>query len=113
MATYKIYIGSDNNIILTGMRDSVDDSYLNSATVTYAIYAAEGYVRGTSSPIASGTGSLSYVSASNGNYRGTIDSTVTTTLTEEDWYYVVITFDQSSYEDERTLYCQAVLRGNR
>jgi hypothetical protein len=47
--------------------------YLNSATVTYAIY-----LQGSGTPISGGTGTLDYVTASNGDYTGVVNSTVLT-----------------------------------
>lgn len=97
-----IYIGSDHFVRYDGARDSATGVYLNSGTCTYELFTAAG--------ASLGTGTLSYVSASNGNYRGTIESTVTSGLTLGAAYRVVIVFEQGSYNDRRTLRLRAADR---
>ena len=83
-----LYVGSDNRIELTGLRDPDDDSYVNDATVTALLKDDTDTTTVTSSSI-----TLDYVAASNGNYRGSIPSTVT--LVDGTSYYVRITASSS------------------
>lgn len=92
MAT--VYIGCDHAFTMTGLQDNTG-AYLNAATVTYTIYTAAGVA------VTNGTGTLSYVAASNGNYAGTIESTVTSTLTQGNDYYADVPISQSTLNDFR------------
>ena len=60
-----IYIDEDNVIQWDGMADSTDSTYINDATATYAIKTLGGTSKAT--------GSLAYVSGSDGKYQGTLD----------------------------------------
>ena len=100
-----IYLSADHYVEYLDARDSADDTALNSATCTYALTTAAGVA------VSGGTGTLTYVAASSGNYRGTIESTVTATLTAGSRYKVVITFSQGLYQDSRTLWYRAGVRG--
>lgn len=105
-----LYLNCDHHVTLTGLSDEDSGSYLNSATVTYAVKNEDG------ATITGGTGSLSYVAASNGNYLGTIDSTALVTnsavpLTEFESATVVITITSGGYNDERTLEFEVRKRG--
>lgn len=102
MAT-AIYIAADRTVTYSGA--SAGGSYLNSATVTYSLKDA------TLTTVSGGTGTLSYVAASNGNYSGTIESTVTSTLTAGEKYYLDITLVSGSYDDFRRLELYAEYRG--
>ncbi len=84
-----VIIGDDFTLRINGARDP-DGSFLNSATVTFELFTAAG--------VSVTTGSLSYVAASNGNYRGVIESTVTSALTAGAQYYVIFVLVQSSYD---------------
>jgi hypothetical protein len=99
-----IFINADNEVSWTGA--TANGSYLNSATVTYALKTITG------ATVSGGTGTLSYVAASNGNYLGTIESTVTTLLTEGTVYLLQITLSQSSYNDFRQLEVVGTYREN-
>lgn len=100
MATQDIYIGSDHTVALTGM--AVGATYLNAATVSYALTEADG------DAVSGGTGTLSYVAASNGNYTGTIESTVADLLTENALYNLTITFAESPYNRKFRLRLRAL-----
>ncbi len=100
-----LWIGEDLNVALTGLVDAVSGSYLNTATVTFALKEDSG------TAVAGGTGTCAYVSASDGNYRGILDSAITATLTAGQQYRVEITFDQSNYEGFRRLEYVAQYRG--
>ena len=97
-----LYIGSDTTLTLTGL--SAGGSYLNSATVTYAIKTAAG------AAVTGGTGSYSYTAASNGDYTATVESTVTDDLTDGALYYVEVTISSGSYQDFRRIPHRACYR---
>ena len=96
-------INADNYLRYYGAQDSETGDYLNSGTCTYSLREEDG------TELATGT--LSYVSGSNGNYRGILDSADTAGLTDGERYVIVIIFDQDNYEDERRLYHRAGYRG--
>lgn len=100
-----IYIGVDNDVVVRGFYNSGAGNYLNSATVTWALKNSSG--------TSLATGSCSYVSASNGNYRGTIDSTDTASLTENATYYVEVTLTEGSITDFRRQRKTARYRGDQ
>lgn len=64
-------------------------TYINDATITYAVKDSAG------ATVSGGTGTLSYVTGSNGDYKGTIPDSVTSLLTENALYDVVITARES------------------
>lgn len=101
MAT--LYIGCDHSISLTGL--SANGSYLNAATVSYTLYSADG------TAVSGGTDTLGYVIGSNGNYAGTIESTITSDLTCGEEYYADVTISQSNINDQRRLTFIAEYRG--
>lgn len=104
-----IYIGEDLTLTFTGASVTVQGStsYLNSATVTYAVKDATG------TAVSGATGTLTYVAASNGNYEGTLESSVTTpaNFTEGGTYIVEYTLSQSTYNGFRRMVCRAAYRG--
>ena len=97
-----LYINADSTLSLTGL--SAGGSYLNSATVTYAIYTAAGEA------VSGGTGSYSYTAASNGDYTATVESTVTADLTDGAMYVVEVTIVSGSYNDFRRIPHRACYR---
>ncbi len=101
---------SDNLIKLSGAHDedmepTDQDYYLNSATVTYGIY-----LQGSGTPISGGTGTLTYVTGSNGNYEGVVNSTVVspTNVSEGYVYEVKGTLVQGNYNRVWKIYETAV-----
>lgn len=100
-----LFIGEPNNIFLEGLRNNASGSYQNSATVTASIRTS-GVSATSGTEIASVT--LSYVAASNGNYRG--DSASLTTLTQDTDYWIWIT---ASGYTLRRIACRADYRGIR
>lgn len=111
MASTVIYLNEDRVLVWLGA--SYTDAtgtvqYLNSATITYAIKTVGG------ATVAGGTGTLDYVSGTNGNYRGVVESTVTadTVLSEGTQYNVWITLSQAPYDGFRKLVCRAEYRGS-
>jgi hypothetical protein len=105
-----LFLSTDHHIKVTGLQDEDSAAYLNAATITYAVKNEDG------DTITGGTGSLSYVAASNGNYLGVIQSTVLVTnsavpLTEFEEATVVVTISQGDYNDETTLTFEVRKRG--
>lgn len=92
-----LFIGCDMVVQYTGARDAISGAYLNSGTCTYALLDADG------NGVAGGSGSLSYVAASDGIYRGVIDGAVTALLTEGETYTVRFTFTGGGYDDVQYL----------
>lgn len=70
--TLNLLVGNDNLIEVEGLQSELDlSNYLNAATVKATLKDLEGVdVAGAIDIV------LSYVSASNGNYNGTLDDTV-------------------------------------
>ena len=97
-----IYIGSDHDVTYEGAYGG--GGYLNSATVTFALKDSAG------TTVSGGTGTLSYVAASSGNYAGVIQSSVTSLLTNRANYTLEITFVQSAFDDFRRLPLRACYR---
>jgi len=98
-----LYINADQDLFLVGAR-LADGTFLNSATVTWAVYTAAG------SAVSGATGTLSYVSGSDGNYAGVIASTVNASFTENAKYTLIITLVQGGYNDERRIPCIGTYR---
>jgi hypothetical protein len=67
-----LVINSDNYITLEGLKDSTNNQFINTATVTVTVYSpANVALSGTSWPV-----TMSYVASSNGNYRGILPATL-------------------------------------
>lgn len=78
-----LFVRNDNSVFLSGLRNSSDDSYINDATVSFTVYDD------ACNQLAGAIGvSMAYVSASNGRYRGVLQSTVDLVAGKE--YTVVI-----------------------
>jgi hypothetical protein len=84
MSCNTITIGGTQVVTLTGLIDSITSAYQNAATVAGELFESD---RTTSL----GTFTMSYVAASDGNYRGTIAAAVTATLTEGTEYRIKVT----------------------
>ena len=104
-----LYIGEDHTLRWDGASKTVAGvtTYLNSATVTYAITDAAG------TAVSGGTGTLSYVAASDGDYEGTIESSVVTAanFAEGRTYFVNVTLSESTFNGYRRLVCRVAYRG--
>lgn len=84
------YVESDNLITLTGLKNEATGSYVNSATVTATVKDLDGtQLAGQTWPT-----TMSYVSSSNGNYRGTLEDGAS--LVAGTMYVVEITADAGS-----------------
>jgi hypothetical protein len=104
-----LYIGEQLATTWTGLSGTSEanvTSYLNNATVTHTLYAAN-----RTTAVSGGSGTLAYVTGSDGNYRGTISSTVTLTLTEGAVYWVKYVAVSGDYRGERWEKHRAVRRG--
>jgi hypothetical protein len=100
-----LYRGSDGTLKLTGLSVAETGAYLNAATVTYAIKDPA-----TGDTVSGGSGTMSYVAASNGNYTVEIDAAVTVLMTA-DRYRVDVTAIEGSYKDVRRIRIDVQDRG--
>ena len=106
MSRATIPIGGDFDLFVTGWSRRDTGAYLNSATVTYALYASD-----MTTAVSGGTGTLAYVAASDGNYLGRVESTVTATLTPGAIYWAKVVATNGTYDDTRWLDFWADRRG--
>lgn len=93
MATTPLYIGADHDVTLEGLSAAATATYLNAATVTWNL--KDRFNESVT------TGTLDYVAASNGNYAGIIQSTITSALTPGALYYLEVTSSEGTYQDFR------------
>lgn len=87
----QIWFDADNDVTWTGAY--AGGAYLNAATVTWSLKSLD--------EVEIATGTCTYVTASSGNYLGTIDEDVTDGLVENTKYYLDVTLVQGGYEDSR------------
>lgn len=90
MSSYQFLVGNDNDFRVRGFRDSrvtpLEDSYLNAATTyTWEIHTA---VDQGGTLVSSG--SMDYVTGSNGDYVGGADDAVTLTPGTEYWVTIIL-----------------------
>ncbi len=78
------HISTDQLVTLTGLYDNTGDVYVNDATVSCQLTDKDGENVGSSF-------ALSYDTASDGNYSGTMPSSVTSLLTEGQAYTLTCT----------------------
>jgi len=98
-----LYVGEDMAIKMTGLKNVITGSYVNDATMTYTLKTAAGVAVTGASAI-----SMPYVAASSGDYRGTMDATVSATLSADTLHYLEITVSGSVF---RRIPCVAQHRG--
>lgn len=91
-ALIRLSIGSDNDVVLYGLRDGRTGEYVNDATVTFSLLTTAGSVFGSVSDV-----TMSYASSSNGRYVGVIPDTVA--MVDGTQYIVEITATDSSSSD--------------
>jgi len=117
MATNEIlYIGEPNDVLLTGLNLDSSGAYQNSQTVTGEVRTkttqvesddetaeADVITNGTSI----GTFTLSYIAASNGNYRGSLATADAAELVAGTYYWLWVL---SSGKTQRRLNCLAQFR---
>jgi hypothetical protein len=90
-----LYIGEDllvfwgdRHVPGSGLYDESTESFVNDATVTFALKNSAG------STVSGSTGTCTYVSGSNGCYEGVLEDSVS--LTENSTYYLEVTATASS-----------------
>jgi len=83
MPNEAIYISADNLVSWEGMVNESTDEYINDAVVTFTLKTVAGVAVTGASAI-----SMTYQTASDGNYHGILESTVT--LTADTQYYLEI-----------------------
>lgn len=88
-----IIIGADRLVTLSGLIDNSNSTYQNAATVSGSLLSDDRLTTIT-------TFTLTYVSASNGNYQGTIPASITSTLTPSTNYRIVVTAVSSGFTFE-------------
>ncbi len=98
-----LYISADNVVQYTGARDARSGVYLNDGTATYSLKTTAG------TTVTSG--SLTYSADTNGDYYGTIASTVDLTPYNQDRLNLSVTFNQDNYDDYRKLAVVVCYRG--
>lgn len=101
----ELWIGSDVDVALYGLQGT-DGEYINDATVAWALKTSAG------GAISGGSGSCTYESGSNGDYRGTIPAAVTATLTDGSQYRLELTASGTANDFRRIVYT-AKYRGAR
>ncbi len=80
-----LYLQSDNLLEVTGLQNAATETYINNATVTVTLADASGTaVSGQSWPA-----TLPYVNGSNGDYRATLEDTLS--LSENSTYVARVT----------------------
>ncbi len=102
MAIDPLWIGVDFDLGYTAATAALTGEPLNSGTCTYVLKDSAGETVGS--------GALAYVAASDGDYYGTIESAVTTTLEDGAEYVLTINFVQGGYNDRRVLNLFAAYR---
>lgn len=110
-----IFVGSDNDVNVLGVRKAREPStYLDDATVTFALYTSEANALAEVSAISGTAGTASYVASSKGNYIGAIadDQTALLTLGTVYWLGVKIV-TQDGMTDRRAIPYVAASRRNR
>ncbi len=96
MATLTAYLDSDNVITVSGLQNTIDDTYENTATVQVTLQDANGNeVAGDTWPL-----TMNYVSASNGIYRATLLDT----LSVVEGNYVAVITANAGVGQYRTFY---------
>lgn len=103
MAISPLFIGDDLDLGYTGAKNARTGAFLNSGTCTYTLKDSEGATIDS--------GSLDYVAASDGDYYGVIESSVTGDLEDGGEYFLTITFASGAMNDERRLALFGVYRG--
>ncbi len=100
-----IYIGEDNLFRWDRAKHASDGSYVNAGTGSWDLRTADDPALGTS--VASGT--LTYVTASNGRWQGTMDKDAPSpALVEGTTYYLFLTLNDGAGADGyRRIECPA------
>lgn len=100
MSDIGIWISTDTVIYVQGLHDVVTEDYDNGATITAAVADADG--AGVTGATAI---NVAYVAASDGDYAGEVQNTVT--LVDGAWYTITLTIAGTSYTTTLKLRRQA------
>lgn len=106
-----LYIGSDSDVCLLGMRDGITGTYLTSGTAVYTLKRGSTTIDSGSLTYTAGSYTINGVTYADGNYFGVIDASITANLTPNVNYTLVLTFAQGDYDDTRYLTETAYYRG--
>lgn len=99
-----IWIGSDNTVAVTSLKNAVTDAYINDATVTFTLRDRNGVAVVLN-------GQAPYVAGSNGNYRGILEDTNTVSLIRQGQYTLEISIvDGPGYTAYYEVDCCAMVR---
>jgi hypothetical protein len=97
-----IYINCDHRIRYLKAKDE-EGAPLNNGTCNFTLTAQDGGTVVTS-------GTVPYITGSAGNYKQTIDRTVTATLVENAFYFLRVVFSCNGWDDDQTIELKAVRR---
>lgn len=99
----RLYVDADNNIEFLGVMDHSTEAYINNATVTFALKEEDG------DAVTSGSGTCSYVAASDGDYIGVLDAAADINVGQSYWLEVTMTAS-GGYNDFRRVQCVGAYR---
>lgn len=86
-----IFIGSDNAVYLRGLKADNATAFDNAATLTLSLHTSEANAQANTSPVSGASAiSMSYVTGSNGVYRGVLPYTLTLTSGNRYWIGIAI-----------------------
>lgn len=106
MSFLTLFLDNDNVFELDALQDAIDSSYLNAATVSIRVLDYDDLTE----VVASQT--LSYVSASDGKYRASVDEATFDSLTDGKAYLVEFLAVQSGLNYRRLVAAKAAYRKN-
>ncbi len=95
---------NSNHLTLNGLKNAIDDTFINNATVTAQINDSAG----TPQPGMTWPANVNYIASSNGNYDLALDSALN--LTEGDYYTVIVTVVSGGLDAIFTSYIKATNR---
>jgi len=105
MSIPTLYISEDNRFRITGLKDVEEDEYVNNATGTWEVQTRTG------GSIEGASGDMTYLTGTNGNYVGYMDSAVAALLTEVGRYRVIISMTSDGRDLYRLLSVPAAYHG--
>ncbi len=99
-----IYVNNDNAVTVNGLKDLTTDTFINDAVVNATLQDCDGNnIAGGSWPV-----TLSYIAASDGEYRGVIQDTVN--IVADTMYQILITAVGNGFQAEWTTPVKALVR---
>jgi hypothetical protein len=107
-----LYVDSDNAVRWDGLYDEVEQEFVNDAVITFITREAEpdGEYDDSGAQPANSTGSLAYVTSSDGDYVGTLQHTAALVAGRTYWVEVTMTAS-GGRQDKRYLRYTASRRG--